>query len=73
MKEPEIKIPRSLFLKLAKYHTADIRSPELEKEIAKEIEDKIKRIIRHDNYTAYITAVTPEEQAAAYIKYLEEE
>ena len=72
MKEPEIKIPRSLFLKLAKYHTADIRSPELEKEIAKEIEDKIKKIIRHDNYTDYVTAATPEEQAAAYIKYLEE-
>lgn len=72
MKEPEIKISRSLFLKLAKYHTADIRDPDLEKEIAKEIEDKIKRIIRHDNYTDYITATTPEERAATYIKYLEE-
>lgn len=72
MKEPEIKISKSLFLKLAKYHTADIKNPELEKEIAAEIESKIKKIIRHDNYTDYITAATPEEQAAAYIKYLEE-
>ncbi len=72
MKEPEIKISKSLFLKLAKYHTANIKNPELEKEIAAEIESKIKKIIRHDNYTDYITAATPEEKTAAYIKYLEE-
>ena len=72
MKEPEVKISRSLFLKLAKYHTADIRNPELEKEISTEIEEKIKKLIQHDNYTNYITATTPEEKLAAYMKYLKE-
>lgn len=73
-----LQITQELFFKLFKYHFSDMfeldekEIIELEKEIKKEIQYKIDKMIMREYYTVYKTAETEQEREAARIKYLDE-
>lgn len=71
MREKSIQIPERLFLEIAQYFLLDKREPDLEKSITKGLSDKLEAVIRHDLYTKYKTAPTPEQQEQARKEYLE--
>lgn len=71
MREKSLQIPERLFLEIAQYFLLDYREPEREQTIKKGLSDKIEAVIRHDLYTKYKTAPTPEQQEQARKEYLE--
>ena len=64
-----IKIPKDLFLKLALYFIAGFTDEE--ESIRDALGKKLDAMVKHDTYTAYKTAESPEEREKARIKYLE--
>lgn len=71
MREKSIQIPERLFLEIAQYFLLDKKDAGMEKNIVKGLSDKIEAVIRHDLYTKYKTAPTPEQQEQARKEYLE--
>lgn len=71
MREKSIQIPERLFLEMAQYFLLDKKDASMEKNIVKGLDDKIEAVIRHDLYTKYKTAPTPEQQEQARKEYLE--
>lgn len=66
-----VQIPEALFLQMLKYFVLDIREEDMEQSIRKGIEAKVDAIIKHDLYTQYKTAPTPEQQEQARQAYLD--
>lgn len=71
MREKSIQIPEKLFLEIAQYFLLEKHEIALEKNIIKGLSDKIEAIIRHDLYSKYKTASTPEQQEQARREYLD--
>lgn len=72
----KVQIEESLFYKLLSYHCYPeaYENNELEvlnELIAKELENKLDRIIARNNYTKSLTADTSEEREAARKRYLD--
>ena len=70
-REKQIQIPESLFCQLGKYFLLDIKDNEIEEYIKKGLSDKLEAITRHNLYTQYKTAPTPEQQEKARQEYLD--
>lgn len=70
-KEKSIQITQKLFLELAQYFLLENQEPEREEAIKKGLSDKLEAMIKHDLYTKYKTAPTPEQQEQARQEYLE--
>ena len=70
MKEKQIQIPQTLFVKLLKYHFIE-QDPELQKEIEKGLEIKLDAMLKHDLYTQSKMAETEEEREKARKQYLD--
>ena len=70
MKEKQIQIPQTLFVKLFKYHFIE-QDPELQKEIEKGLEIKLDAMLKHDLYTQSKIADTEEEREKARKEYLD--
>lgn len=70
MKEKQIQIPQTLFVKLLKYHFIE-QDPELQKEIEKGLEIKLDAMLKHDLYTQSKIADTEEEREKARKEYLD--
>ena len=70
MKEKQIQIPQTLFVKLLKYHFIE-QDPELQKEIEKGLEIKLDAMLKHDLYTQSKMAETEEEREKARKEYLD--
>lgn len=66
----KIQISEELFIKLVKYHLLDM--PELQDEIARDLEQKLDAMKRHELYTQSKTADTEEKKEEARQKYLDE-
>lgn len=64
-----IKIPKDLFLQIAVYFIAGLTDDE--ESIRDALEKKVDAMVKHDYYTAYKTAESPEEREKARLKYLE--
>lgn len=71
MREKSIQIPEKLFLEIAQYFLLEKHETNLEKSIVKGLSDKVEAVIRHDLYTKYKTAPTPEQQEQARREYLD--
>lgn len=71
MREKSIQIPEKLFLEIAQYFLLEKHETALEKNIIKGLSDKIEAMIRHDLYSKYKTAPTPEQQEQARMEYLD--
>lgn len=71
MREKSIQIPEKLFLEIAQYFLLEKHETNLEKSIIKGLSDKVEAVIRHDLYTKYKTAPTPEQQERARQEYLD--
>ncbi len=69
-KEKSVQIPESLFCQLGKYFLLDIRNKEIEEYIKKGLSNKLEAVTRHNLYTQYKTAPTPEQQEKARQEYL---
>lgn len=69
-KEKQIQIPETLFLEICRYFVLDQDKPELKQSISKGLSDKLDRIVQHDLYTTYKTALSPEEAEKARKEYL---
>lgn len=70
-REKSIQITQKLFLELAQYFLLDKQDPEREEAIKRGLSDKLEAMIKHDLYTKYKTAPTPEQQEQARKEYLE--
>lgn len=66
-----IQITEDLFVMLVKYHLCDLRDPEQENAIKTALKDKLDALVKHNLYTTFKTAKTPQEREAARQKYLE--
>ena len=64
-----VQIPKDLFLKIALYFIAGFTDNE--ESIREELRKKIDALVKHDTYTAYKTAESPEEREKARLSYLE--
>lgn len=69
----QVQIPTDLFRKLCTYFATDGtgKSEELEREIRRELLDKVNRIIERRLYTTYQRAATPDEKDKALREYLQ--
>lgn len=65
-----VQIPYDLFLALLQYHL--MMEDDYEDEIRHGLEQKLESMVRHELYTKYKTALTPEEREAARQRYLDE-
>lgn len=70
-REKSIQITQKLFLELAQYFLLEKQEPEREEAIKRGLSDKLEAMIKHDLYTKYKTAPTPEQQEQARQEYLE--
>ncbi|MCM1561075.1 MAG: complexin-2 [Butyrivibrio sp.] len=70
-REKSVQIPEKLFVEIAQYFFLDQRGSGMEKSIVKGISDKLEAVVRHDLYTKYKTAPTPEQQEQARLEYLD--
>ena len=66
-----IQISREFFDRLIRAHLFESTDPALEEAICNDLMTKLDTMIRHELYTRYKTAPTPEEAEAARIDYLE--
>ena len=64
-----VQIPKYLFLKIALYFIAGFT--DYEESIRDELGKKVDALVKHDTYTAYKTAESPEEREKARLRYLE--
>lgn len=64
-----VQIPEDLFLKIALYFIAGFTDNE--ESIRDELGKKVDALVKHDTYTAYKTAESPEEREKARLRYLE--
>lgn len=72
MKEKQIQIPESLFVKMSTYVLMeDYRTEEHTREIEQGIYDKLDRMQEHDLYTKYKCAPTEEQKEKARKEYLD--
>ncbi len=69
MREKSIQIPERLFIEIAQYFLFD--SWDNEQSIIKGISEKLEAVVKHDLYTKYKTAPTPEQQEQARQAYLD--
>ncbi len=69
--EPQIQIPKVLFINLSKYFLLDQKSPELEENISRNLNAKLDRIVEHELYTKSKTAPTDAEKEKARQEYLD--
>lgn len=70
-REKQIQIPEKLFYEIARYFLLDQEQPDLKKSILKGIDEKLEGMIRHELYSQYKTAATPEQAEKARKEYLE--
>ena len=68
-KEKQIQIPQALFTEIMAYFL--LNRTDLDKSIKKGLEEKLDAIVKHELYTKYKTAGTPEQQEQARKEYLE--
>lgn len=66
-----VQIPEQLFMNLVKYFLLDVQDEETRQAICKGLTDKLNAMTKHELYTKYKTAPTPEEQEEARIAYLD--
>ena len=67
----QISIPEELFLSLTKLVLLEVSDPELLAHCQQGIREKFDAMARHDLYTQYKTAASPEEREKARQAYLE--
>ena len=66
-------ITSELMVALIKYHVINVRDDEeMNKFIVSELEDKLKRMCKHDVYTTSKTAPTEEEREEARQDYIDD-
>jgi hypothetical protein len=70
-KEKSVQIPAKLFGEIVQYFLLDRREESLENAIKSGLNEKFEAVVRHDLYTRYKTAPTPEQQEAARRDYLD--
>jgi hypothetical protein len=70
-KEKSVQIPEKLFAEIGMYFLLDRREESLENAIKAGLNEKIEATVRHELYTRYKTAATPEQQEAARRDYLD--
>ena len=66
-----VQISMDLFMQLARYFYLDDQTQEAEQTIKKAIEDKIDSLARHECYTGYKMADSPEKREEYRRKYLD--
>lgn len=64
-----VQISKDLFLKITLYFIAGMTDNE--ESIREELGKKVDALVKHDTYTAYKTAESPEEREKARLRYLE--
>lgn len=67
----QISIPEELFLSLTKLVLLEVSDPELLVHCQQGIREKFDAMARHDLYTQYKTAASPEEREKARQAYLD--
>lgn len=67
-----VQISRELFIMIARYHLGRNaeEKKQLERVIMRGLEEKLNAMARHEQYTMYQTADTPEEREKAKQNYL---
>lgn len=66
-----VQIPVELFARLIRVYLLDMGTDDDTQAIKTALEAKLDALVRHDTYTAYKTADTPEEREKARQDYLE--
>lgn len=69
-KEKSVQIPEVLFVQLARYFLLDMQDTNTANYIKRGLQNKLDSIARHELYTQYKTAPTPEQQEQARQDYL---
>lgn len=70
-KETSVMIPQKLFGEIVLYFLLDRREEGIENAIKAGLNAKIEATVRHNLYSEYKTAATPEQQEAARRDYLD--
>lgn len=69
-KEPQIQIPKSLFIDLVKFHLLQVKSDE--DKIRSELQKKMEALEKRELYSVYKdSSLSPEEREEARLKYLD--
>lgn len=71
MRDKQIQISEKLFVEIARYFLLDQEEPDLKESIKKGLGEKLEANIRHQLYTTYKTAATPEQKEKARQEYLD--
>lgn len=66
-----VQIPVDTFMDLCKVHLLGVDDKDTLEGIKEALEGKLDAMVRHEAYTAYKVADTPEEREAARLEYLE--